>query len=196
MGPLKCYSTESLLRVERWSPLGAPGKLDGEEPVRSPKITSGTQRQCEISKDVVDNYRTMFESRSSAGATKKLPCSKNLRISSWSCDMEGHANKMCGAIWWGGKQDDTTTLQSIYSMHRRPPLRRIIEICRRIVSSMLSNCSEMLVFGTYWKTWYSMVSKQTCTIDYEMDQSLWQTPESIDFIYSSHMWIQTKVSCG
>ena len=31
-----------------------------------------------------------------------------------------------------------------------------------------------------------MVSEQTCTIDYEMDQSLSQTPESIDFIHSSH----------
>ena len=46
-----------------------------------------------MSKDVVDNYRTMFESRISAGATEKLPCSENLRISSWSYDMEGHAKK-------------------------------------------------------------------------------------------------------
>ena len=52
-----------------------------------------TQRQCEISKDIVDNYRTMFESRISAGATEKLPCSENLSISSWSHDMEGHAKK-------------------------------------------------------------------------------------------------------
>ena len=52
-----------------------------------------TQRQCEISKDVVDNYRTMLESRISAGANEKLPCSENLRISSWSYDMEGHAKK-------------------------------------------------------------------------------------------------------
>ena len=52
-----------------------------------------TQRQCEISKDVVDNYRTMFESRISAGATEKLPCSENLCIFSWSYDMEGHAKK-------------------------------------------------------------------------------------------------------
>ena len=43
-----------------------------------------TQRQCEISKDIVDNYRTMFESRISAGATAKSPCSENLSISSWS----------------------------------------------------------------------------------------------------------------
>ena len=52
-----------------------------------------TQRQCEISKDIVDNYRTMCESRISAGATEKLPCSENLCISSWSYDMEGHAKK-------------------------------------------------------------------------------------------------------
>ena len=39
------------------------------------------QRQCDISKDVVDNYRTTFESRISAGATEKLPCTENLRIS-------------------------------------------------------------------------------------------------------------------
>ena len=41
-----------------------------------------TQRQCETSKDIVDNYKTMFESRISAGATEKLPCSENLSISS------------------------------------------------------------------------------------------------------------------
>ena len=35
----------------------------------------------------------MFESRISAGATGKLPCSENLSISSWSYDMEGHAKK-------------------------------------------------------------------------------------------------------
>ena len=37
-----------------------------------------TQRDCETSKDIVDNYRNMFESRISAGATEKLPCSGKL----------------------------------------------------------------------------------------------------------------------
>ena len=46
-----------------------------------------------MSKEIVDNYRTMFESRISAGATEKLPCSENLCISSWSYDMEGHAKE-------------------------------------------------------------------------------------------------------
>ena len=39
-----------------------------------------TQRQCEMSKDIVDNYRTMFESRISAGRTEKLPYSENFRF--------------------------------------------------------------------------------------------------------------------
>ena len=51
-----------------------------------------TQRQCQ-KQSTVDNYRTMFESRISAGGTEKLPYSENHRISSWSYDMEGHAKK-------------------------------------------------------------------------------------------------------
>ena len=51
------------------------------------------QRHCEISKDIVDNHRAKFESRVSAGWTEKLPYSENIRISSWSCDVEGHAKK-------------------------------------------------------------------------------------------------------
>ena len=52
------------------------------------------KNKVDISKDIVDNYRTVFESRFSAGATEKLPCSENLCISLWSCDMEGHAKKL------------------------------------------------------------------------------------------------------
>ena len=44
-------------------------------------------------RSVVDNYRTMFESRISAGGVEKLPLPQNLRISSWSYDMAGHAKK-------------------------------------------------------------------------------------------------------
>ena len=48
-----------------------------------------TQRESQRSKDIVDNYRSIFESRISALATEKLAET----ISSWSCDMEGHAKK-------------------------------------------------------------------------------------------------------
>ena len=49
----------------------------------------------ETSKDIVDKYRNMSESRISAKAKEKLPCSgkPDADISSWSYDMEGHAKK-------------------------------------------------------------------------------------------------------
>ena len=104
---------------------------------------------------------------------------------------------VCGVVLWAGLQDDSTTVQSLNSMPWWPPIqRRRLGISGRIVKSMLSDCSEMLVFGTYWKTWYSMVSEQTCTIHYKMDQSLWQTIKSFDLLHSSYMWIQTVLSCG
>ena len=46
------------------------------------------QRHCQVNKDIVDNYRTMFESRISAGGVEKLPFTQNLRISSWSYVMK------------------------------------------------------------------------------------------------------------
>ena len=111
-----------------------------------------TQRQCEVSQDIVDNYRTMFESRISAGRLEKLPFPPNIRISSWSYDMVGHAKKCVERYF---ELANRTTLQSICSMHRWPSFqRRRIEICWRIVTSMLSNCSEMLILGKNWKTWY------------------------------------------
>ena len=72
----------------------------------------------------------------------------------WSCQ------GMCGTILWVGKQDDATTLQNINSMPWPPSLQKgRNQICWRIVKSMLSNCSEMLLHRTYWKTWYSVVSE-------------------------------------
>ena len=112
-----------------------------------------TQRQCQISKDIVDNYRTMFESRISAEeGAEKLPFSQNLRISSWSCDMEGHAKKCVeGYCELANKTTQQLYKVSTPCMHRWPPLqRRRNEICWRIVTSMLSNCSKMFFLGTNW----------------------------------------------
>ena len=213
-----------------------------------------TQRQCEISKDIVDNYRTMFESRISAGATEKLPCSelenshgtrwlRRTDIIPWPRFLGLHSTRMrneqrfCGPfqkyVWiqdlcrskrkatlcretwcrylfmvlWCGRsckkcveryceQNNPATVQSRNSMPWWPPIqRRRIRICWRIVRSMLT-FFKLLVFGTYWKTSYSMVGKQTCTIDYKMDQSMWQTIMSFDILHSWYMWIQTVLLCG
>ena len=54
-----------------------------------------SRRECETSKDIVVNYRNMIESRISAGAKEKQPCSgfPDADISSWSYDVEGDAKK-------------------------------------------------------------------------------------------------------
>ena len=52
-----------------------------------------TQRQCQTSKDIVDNHSTMFESRISAVRPEKLPFPQNLSTSSWYYDMDEHAKK-------------------------------------------------------------------------------------------------------
>ena len=69
--------------------------------------------------------------------------------------------------------------------------RRRIEIKWRNVRCMLSNCSDMSVFGTHWWTWYSLVSHQACTCDHKVDQSLRQTSSTFDLIHLFHdEWIQ------
>ena len=58
-----------------------------------------TQKECQISQDIVDNYRSVFESKSSVGATEKCQKQKATvkpdpeTISSWSYDMASHAKK-------------------------------------------------------------------------------------------------------
>ena len=107
----------------------------------------------------------------------------------------GSCQEMCGTTLWVGKQDDSTTPQSINSMHWWPSFQRgRNEICWRIVTTMLSNCSKMLILRTYWKTWCSMVSEQTCTIDHKMDERLWKTIISFDLLHPSHMWLQTVLT--
>ena len=88
-----------------------------------------TQRECPTSKDIVDNYRSMFESRISAGATEKLPTTKATRkpdaetISSWSYDKESHPKGSSMRKW----------------------------ISSRIIFCLLTICSKMPTLGTYWK---------------------------------------------
>ena len=58
-------------------------------------ILGCTQRECETSKDGLDNRRNTFESRISAGAKEKLLCSGRFdaNILTWSYDVEGLSQK-------------------------------------------------------------------------------------------------------
>ena len=80
-----------------------------------------TQRQFQTSKDIVDNYRTMFESRIPQEHLKITILSKSsyFFMVLWH---GGSCQEMCGTILWVGKQDDSTTLQSINSMSWWPSI--------------------------------------------------------------------------
>ena len=133
-----------------------------------------TQRQCEISNDIVDNYTTMFESRISAGATEKIPCSENLCISSWSYDMEGHAKK-CVERYCELANKTTQQLYKVSTLciddhhFKEEGLKSVGELSK-VCSQIVLKCLYLARIGR--PDMLSMVSEKTCKIDHIMDQSL------------------------
>ena len=65
----------------------------------------------------------------------------------------------------------------------------------RVVRSLLTNCLAMLVLGTNWTTWYLYVCQQACKISHKMDSGMCLTISKADFLYSSHEWLSSILSC-
>ena len=132
-----------------------------------------TQRQCEISKDIVDNNRTMFESRISAGATKKLPCSENLRISWWSYDMEGHAKKcverFCELANKTTQQHYKVSTPCLDDHHFKEEELKSVGELSKVCSQMVLKCLYLARIGRPDILW--SVNK-LCTINHKMNQSM------------------------
>ena len=107
-------------------------------------------------------------------------------------------SKMRWAILWIGKQESGaafTKFQVLAWMIINLKTGRTW-ISRRTITSMLTNCVEVLVPGTNWKTRHSMVCQQTCKSSHKMDSGMRQTIGKIDFIHSPHKWLPTTLSCG
>ena len=83
-----------------------------------------TQRECKPNEITSDEYRKMFGSRISAGATEKLPEWEKLhaKTMAWSYDIEGHAKK-CEEILRIGKHKDRAVIQSLNPMLGRPSVQ-------------------------------------------------------------------------
>ena len=116
-----------------------------------------TQRQCEISIDIVDNYRTMFESRISARATEKLPCWENLRISSWSCDMEGHVKKCvkryCELANKTTQQLYKVSTPCIYDYHFKEEELTSVGELSKVCSQIVLKCLYLARIGRLYISW-------------------------------------------
>ena len=116
-----------------------------------------TQRQCEISKNTVDNYRTMFESRISAGGLEKLPFPQNLRISSWSYDMAGHAKK-CVERYCELANKTTQPLYKVSTPciddhHFKKEEMKSVGELSNVCSQIVQTCLYMTRFGRSYSLW-------------------------------------------
>ena len=131
-----------------------------------------TQRQCEISKDVVDNYRTMFESRISSGGVEKLPFPQNLRISSWSYDMEGYAmncvERYCELANKTTPQIYKVSTPCIEYHHFTEEFKSVVELSQ-VCSQIVLKCLFLARIGRPDILWSC---EQNCKIHHKMDQSL------------------------
>ena len=95
----------------------------------------------------MDNFRSIFESRISAGATEKLPATKATgeldaeTISSWSCHMEGHAKNV-----WKDVANLRTKLLSNYTKLQRHAWM-IINLKKKIgsVGELSTVCSQIVL---------------------------------------------------
>ena len=131
------------------------------------------QRQCEVSQNIVDNYRTMFESRISAGRTEKLPFSQNIGISSWSYDMVGHEKKCVERYC----ELANKTTQQLYKVST-PCIddHHFKEEETKSVGELSSACSQIVLKCLYLarigRPDIFIVSKQARTFHNKMDQSL------------------------
>ena len=143
-----------------------------------------TQRQCERRKDIVDNYRTMFKSRISAGATENYHARKiwvSLRGPTIWKDMP--RNVWNGSVsWQTGRLNNCAKylLHASMTITSKKKNWNPWEKCQKYALKLFWNAK----LGTYWTTRYSKVSEQTCTMDHKMDQSLWQRITSFDLFHS------------
>ena len=101
-----------------------------------------TQRQCQISKDIVDNYRTMFESRISKDRAEKLPFPQSLRISSWSYDMEDHAKKCVERYC----ESANKTTQQLYKVST-PCIDDLLGNCHKYAPKIVLKCLNLARIG-------------------------------------------------
>ena len=109
-----------------------------------------TQRHRETSKHIVDNYRTMFESKISAGTTGKITMHGNPEYFYMVLRRGRSCQEVRATILRIGEQNYRTTLQSIYSMHWWHQFKEEELNSVRELSEMCTNCSQMSISGTNW----------------------------------------------
>ena len=108
-----------------------------------------TQRRCEISKDIVDKYRSMFR-------IQDFRRNNGKNCHAWKPRIFLHGpttwKVMAGSAWndtanWRTKLQNNCTKYQLHAL-MTPIQRRTIEFRERIVRNMCTNCSLMSISGT------------------------------------------------
>ena len=160
-----------------------------------------------LMKNVDLDERTSFLDHVYLGCTQR-ECKPNELIINWRTEkwsnheflLEHRKNtrRACSKMLWEilrtGKQDSGAVIQSFKSLLGWPSIQTgRTWISWRIITSLLTNCIEMLVLGTNRKTRHSVVCQQTCKSSHKMDSGMRQTIGKIDFIHSSHKWLPDNI---
>ena len=139
------------------------------------------------SRNVVDNYRNMFESRISAGALDKLPVSKksDAHISSWYYDMERNVWKDIAN--WQTKQRKNYTKSQLHVLttisSKKKKWDQLENFARRLFWHVYTwHVLEGLLFDGPWTNLLVQFQKWTW--------SWWQSFGAFDLLQTSHKWIQ------
>ena len=148
------------------------------------KIMSNKQRYCRQLQEHVRIQNLCWSCRKAALFRETR--SKHFLMVLW----DGRSCKeMRGEILRTGKQNNSTAIQSRNTIQckEEEEVRRL-ENCQKFAHRLFSNDCIWpvlvdLIFCGPWCYYY-------------MDQSLWKTLSNIGFIHSSHMRIQTLLSCG
>ena len=111
-----------------------------------------TQRECETSKDVVDNYRNMLESRISAKAKRKATLfretwRKHFLMVPWIWKVMQRNTWSDIASWRTTQPGNCTKLQlhALMTINSKKKKWELLVNCQK----MFSTCPEMPVFGTH-----------------------------------------------
>ena len=159
-----------------------------------------TQRECQISRNIADNYRKYVWIQDFCWSNGKTTSFLDIACTYFFMVLwHGRScKKVRGNVLRTGKQNDATIFSksqhhALTTTHSKKKKWDLLENSLKFARRLFWNVYSWHVIG---RAWYFVVCEQTCSCSYKMDSSLWQTPESLDIVHPSHMWRQTILPCG
>ena len=121
-----------------------------------------TQRECKPNEIIIEQYTKMIESRTSAGATEKLPEweKPHGKTVAWSYDMEGHARKCVARHSEPAKKQQMEQLYKVSSPCLDDHQFRQEEL--ESVEELSEGCSQIVLKCLYLSRIGRPDSQQTC----------------------------------